>query len=215
MFTGIIQDIGIVESIYRKENSLTMTISTNLETAHLSLGASISCNGCCLTVVESFQKSNKNNFVVDIGFQSLALTNFANLKEGSSINLEPALRVGDSIGGHHLTGHIDYLAKIENFKKINDEFWKLGIYIPQRFCKWMVPKGSIGVVGISLTIANILAKENNESLVEIMIIPHTFKMTTLPFYASQMSIEIEFDQTVKAIASVVETMLPNYIQARK
>ncbi len=215
MFTGIVQDIGIVESIYRNENSIRMAISSDLDKCHMALGASISCNGCCLTVVEFFQKSNKNVFVVDVGYQSLALTNFDKMVVGSRINLEPALRVGDALGGHHMTGHIDYLAKINDFHKISDEFWKLVISIPKQYSKWMVPKGSIGIAGISLTIAGITFEENEDSLIEIMIIPHTYLKTNLQFYASQMSIEPEFDQSVKAIASIVESMLPNYIQARK
>jgi len=215
MFTGIVQDIGIVESIYRNENSIRMAISSDLDKCHMALGASISCNGCCLTVVEFFQNSNKNVFVVDIGYQSLALTNFDKMVVGSQINLEPALRVGDALGGHHMTGHIDYLAKINEFYKISDEFWKLLISIPKQYSKWMVPKGSIGIAGISLTIAGITLEENEDSLIEIMIIPHTYLKTNLQFCASQMSIEIEFDQSVKAIASIVESMLPNYIQARK
>mgnify|MGYP003452438435 CR=1 FL=1 len=131
------------------------------------------------------------------------------------LNLEPSLRVGDALGGHHLTGHVDYLSNILEFHKVEDEFWKLVLFVPKRFANWIIPKGSIAVAGISLTIAAISLTENHDSLVEIMIIPHTYKNTILQFYASQISIEIEFDQTVKAIASVLETMLPSYIQARK
>lgn len=215
MFTGIIQDIGVVESVAYNENSIRMSFSTTLDEIHLSLGASIACNGCCLTVVEYYKKLSKNFFVVDIGYQSLALTNFKLLKKGSFVNLEPALRVGDALGGHHMSGHIDALCKIVELQKIDQEFWRLTLLIPQKFLKWLIPKGSIGVAGISLTIAGIFPLATEDSLVEIMIIPHTFHNTILQYFASEMSIEIEFDQTVKAIASILETMLPIYIQARK
>jgi riboflavin synthase len=215
MFTGIIQDIGVVESISYNENSIRMSLATILDEVHLSLGASIACNGCCLTLVEHYKKLDKNFFTVDVGYQSLALTNFNSLKIGSFVNLEPALRVGDALGGHHMSGHIDSLCKVLEFHKVNEEFWKLTLQIPQKFAKWLIPKGSIGVSGISLTIANISSLAMTDSLVEIMIIPHTFHNTILQYIASEMSIEIEFDQTVKAIASILETMLPSYIQARK
>lgn len=215
MFTGLVQDIGVIESISYNENSLRMSLVTILDEVHLSLGASIACNGCCLTVVECYKKLDKNFFTVDIGYQSLALTNFKSLKLGSFVNLEPALRVGDALGGHHMSGHIDALCKVREFHKVNNEFWKLTLQIPKEFAKWLVPKGSIGVSGVSLTIAGISSAAMADSFVEIMIIPHTFHNTILQYIAPEMSIEIEFDQTVKAIASILETMLPSYIQARK
>jgi riboflavin synthase len=215
MFTGLVQDIGVIESILYNQNSLRMTLSTILDEIHLSLGASIACNGCCLTVVESYKKLGKNFFTVDVGYQSLANTNFKLLKKGSFVNLEPALRVGDALGGHQMSGHIDSLCKVVEFLKNDEEFWKLTLQISKEFTKWVVPKGSIGVSGISLTIARITSVSMADSLVEIMIIPHTFHNTILQYIAPEMSIEIEFDQTVKAIASILETMLPNYIQARK
>ncbi len=215
MFTGIVQDIGVVNSIIHNEDSIRMSVITILDDVHLSLGSSIACNGCCLTVVEFYKKLTKNFFTVDIGYQSLALTNFKSLKIGSFVNLEPALRVGDALGGHHMSGHIDSLCNITEFYKINKDFWKLTLQIPKEFSKWLVPKGSIGVFGISLTIAKISNAAMADSSVEIMIIPHTFYNTILQYIAPGMSIEVEFDQTVKAIASVLETMLPSYIQARK
>ena len=215
MFTGIIQDIGVIESISHFENAIKMSISTRLNESYLALGASVSCNGCCLTVVEFYKKANKNLFIVDIGYQSLDLTRFQYLKKGSFVNLEPALRVGDSLGGHQMTGHIDALCEVVDFHKVNEEFWKFIVRIPQQFSKWILPKGSIGISGISLTIASITQTESLDSLVEIMIIPHTFHNTELQFFAPETGIEVEFDQTVKAIASMLETMLPSYIQARK
>ncbi len=215
MFTGIIQDIGVVEAITHNEDSIRMSLVTILDEVHLSLGASIACNGCCLTIVEFYKKLGKNFFTVDIGYQSLALTNFKSLKKGSFVNLEPALRVGDALGGHQMSGHIDSLCKVVELYEVNKEFWKLTLLIPKEFSKWLVPKGSIGLFGISLTIACISNSVMADSFVEIMIIPHTFHNTILQYIAPGMSIEVEFDQTVKAIASVLETMLPSYIQARK
>ncbi|WGL58981.1 riboflavin synthase [Pigmentibacter sp. JX0631] len=215
MFTGIVRDLGKVEFLLKCENSLKLTISSNLDISFYALGASVSCNGCCLTVIESYAKNKISYFTVDVGYQSLALTNLGKLKLGSILNIEPALRLGDSLGGHHVTGHVDALCNISYFEKLDDEFWKLKINIPQEFSQWIILKGSIAVAGISLTIAKIDTFQNGDSVIEIMIIPHTFSNTILHEFRADMEIEIEFDQTVKTIASVVKNMLPGYIQARK
>ncbi|MGY3803681.1 riboflavin synthase [Pigmentibacter ruber] len=215
MFTGIIRDLGKVEFLFKSENSLKLTISSSLQMSFFAQGASVACNGCCLTVIESYSKNNTSYFTVDVGYQSLALTNLGKLEIGSSLNLEPALLLGDSLGGHHVSGHVDALCKITFFEKYDDEFWKLKINIPQEFSHWVILKGSIAVAGISLTIANINGLPAGDSEIEIMIIPHTYSNTILQEYKADMEIEIEFDQTVKTIASVVKNMLPGYIQARK
>lgn len=215
MFTGLVQDIGIVRSVFVNLNSIRMSILTKLDECHLNLGASIACNGCCLTVVEFYKDFDTKVFVVEIGYQTLAHTNFKLLNIGSYINLEPAIRIGDPMGGHHVTGHIDTLCNIISFNKIDQEFWKLTLQIPGEFSSLIFQKGCIAVAGISLTIANVLHSEIEDTLIEIMIIPHTFRNTILQYIAEDKSIEVEFDQTVKAIASVVENMLPSYIQARK
>ncbi|WP_338636880.1 riboflavin synthase [Spirobacillus cienkowskii] len=218
MFTGIIQDIGVILFKESFHNSLRLSIKTKLNKSYLGIGSSIACNGCCLTIVEVYSEQDSHIFLVDIGIESIKLTNFTLLQVGSCVNLEPALRIGDSLGGHQLTGHIDCMCVIEEFNKINNQdgdFWKLMIRIPSKFTKWVIPKGSIAIAGISLTIAQILPGDHEDKFIEIMIIPHTFRYTNLQFFAAKMCIEVEYDQSVKAIASVLETMLPNYIQARK
>ncbi|MBX9704446.1 MAG: hypothetical protein K2X39_09865, partial [Silvanigrellaceae bacterium] len=108
MFTGIIKDVGIIEYIKKNQNSLKLGISTKLDLRYLEEGASVSCNGCCLTVVKT-QTETRTLFFVDVGPQSLVLTRFLDAKQGDPINIEPALRVGDSLGGHSVSGHIDTL----------------------------------------------------------------------------------------------------------
>lgn len=215
MFTGIVRDIGEIEFLVKNENSLKLIISTQLEKSYFALGASVACNGCCLTVVEFFSKDEKNFFTVDIGYQSLQLTQFGNMGLNSKVNVEPALRVGDSLGGHHVSGHVDVLCNISKLEGIANGFWQLKLIIPKEFVAWVIPKGSIAVAGISLTIAEIEHFSNGDAEITIMIIPHTYKNTILHNYKANMQIEIEFDQAIKTIASIVKNMLPSYIQARK
>jgi riboflavin synthase len=217
MFTGIIQDIGKVEFLSALTNSLRLGISTKLSKEHLALGASMACNGCCLTVVDTkFDDKNKENiFYVDVGPETLAITCFSELKIGSFLNLEPALRVGDAMSGHQVTGHIDTSCEIYDFKSSENGFWKLSLLVKKEFAKWVIPKGSICVAGISLTVANRIVRDDGDILVEIMIIPHTYCYTILQFIDSSVplrqKIEVEFDHLIKAIASTIENMVPMYI----
>jgi len=202
LFTGIIKNIGTVKSFSHNfdRSHLRMSIETQLAAQDLELGASIACNGCCLTVVDF----REFEFTVEVGPETLERTNFSKVTIGSQINLEPALRVGDPLGGHQLTGHVDTLCSIVNFsaqEKAQGSFWELTLRIPKKFTHWVVPQGSIAVAGISLTIANILPIENSEDkLLEMMIIPHTYQHTILQNCTAGMMLEVEFDQIVKIIS---------------
>lgn len=217
MFTGIIQDIGFIYSIQKFSSSLRISIVSKLPISRFELGASIACNGCCLTIVDFKALENGNVlFDVDIGPESLNLTQFSTLSEGDMLNLELALKLGDSLGGHQFTGHIDALCKVIHWNVLEDAFWKLRIQIPSQFCENVVPKGSIAIAGVSLTIAHIFKlPEEDSCIVEIMVIPHTFENTTLKNFVHGLSVEVEFDPMIKAIASLLKNVLPNYIQARK
>jgi riboflavin synthase len=209
MFTGIIQDLGVVLEKVIKENTLTLAISTKLKPTHLALGASIACNGCCLTVT----KTKDDVFYVDLGPETISLTRFSQVKIGDKINLEPALRVGDALGGHNVSGHVDGSFPVIFFEKTQSEFWKLSLSIPKKFGKFMISKGSLAVAGISLTIASISSLPNDQIRVDFMIIPHTYDNTILQFIsANNNNLEVEFDQSAKAIASLFEGMIINYSQ---
>ena len=212
MFTGIIQDLGTIQDIILNDHSMRLGISTSLDKVHLTLGASIACNGCCLTIT----KVVENIFFVDIGPETLALTRFAKLNLGDKINLEPALRVGDALGGHQVSGHVDGVFNVFSFVKIDENFWKLSLIFPNKFSKFMILKGSIAIAGISLTIANIYSQPNDMVCAEFMIIPHTYFNTILQFTSANFnSFEVEFDQSTKTIASLIEGMIINYSQKTK
>lgn len=212
MFTGIVQDIGTIVVCEKYNQSMKLGIETKLDPIHLQLGASVSCNGCCLTVV-AFKDQT---FFVDIGPESLQKTYFSHLKCGDKLNLEPALRVGDAIGGHQVTGHVDGLFDILSFEKTNNDFWKLSLKIPKEFSKYIIPKGSVSLMGISLTIAHFCSLPNDCTRVEFMIIPHTYHNTILHLIsAEKRPVELEFDQAAKTIASLFEGMIFNYSQMTK
>ena len=209
MFTEIVQDIGEVKEKSVSENTMTLGISTKLNPTHLALGASVACNGCCLTITRVVD----NTFYVDLGPETLSLTRFSHINVGDKINLEPALRVGDALGGHQMSGHIDGTFPIVNFEKTSNNFWKLTLEFPEKCSKFMILKGSIAIAGISLTIAALNSHPNESVHADFMIIPHTFENTILQFIsAKNNSLEVEFDQSTKAIASLFEGMIIKYSQ---
>ena len=214
MFTGLIRDVGTLVESVRFSNSLRVTIETSLPLADLSLGASVACNGTCLTVVSATELScgKKNKFEVEIGPETMALTRFGlphSVLPGAKINLEPALRMGDALGGHMVSGHVDTLGEILLNEPTQDGFWKLRIRVPQKFSNYTIQKGSIAISGVSLTLALLNRSEN---WLEIMLIPHTLEKTNLSDLKVGDSVEIEFDSQAKTVADLLSVMLPNQLK---
>jgi len=217
MFTGIVRDIGKIVFLDRKKDSLFLKIETRLPLSDLAIGLSVACNGCCLTIIHVETVEDCCVFAVEVGPETLAVTGFSHLHVGSLLNLEPALRVGDSLSGHQVTGHIDTTCPVLAFVPLKDGFWKLSLKVNASFSKWLIPKGSIAVTGISLTVAQKQTLDDKNIQIDMMIIPHTFEHTTLSFLASSglpdesKKLEVEFDPLTKAIASTIENMIPMYI----
>lgn len=183
MFTGIVEETGRIKEKKSKGNGFEITIEGNKIFDDLKIGDSISVNGVCLTV----EKINKNNFSVSISSQTKNQTNLGDVKTGEYVNLERALKIGDRIGGHFLTGHIDFKTKITYFKK-EGEFYLMKIKIPEEYRKYIVKKGSIAVDGISLTIA-----EFDESEVLFYLIPFTIENTNLKYRKTGEFVNVEID----------------------
>jgi riboflavin synthase len=158
-------------------------------------------------VFENLHHSRKNYFECDVGPETLALTRFGKLSAGDEINLEPALCVGDALGGHHVTGHIDTLCEVDSFEPTQDGFYRLRIRVGAPYTKFLILKGSVAVAGVSFTIAQLHDINEKEKIVEIMVIPHTLEKTNLTNTRSHTQIEVEFDTMVKTICSVVESMM--------
>lgn len=187
MFSGIIEGLGSVEAISLRGAIYRFGIQSKDVCLDARIGDSISVNGACLTVVGN-DRGLLNFEVIPETFKN---TNLGYLRSKEKVNLERALRAGDRISGHFVTGHVDCVGDIRKKSYINGNL-TFEIAIPSKFISWILPKGSIAVDGISLTIAG---RKSNTFLV--YIIPHTLKNTTLDFKGPSDKVNIEFDILAK------------------
>jgi len=187
MFSGIIEELGIVNSLSRSSQSLVLKVEALKIIDGLKVGDSVAINGTCLTLTAI----KKNVMSFDLLAQTAKVTNLGMLRPQDKVNLERSLRVGDRISGHFVTGHIDCLGIIRR-KFIKESNLCFEIAIPSLFIKYCVLKGSIAIDGISLTVAAM-----HSNLVSVYIIPHTLKNTTLNSKVPSNKVNIEFDLLVK------------------
>lgn len=193
MFTGIIEEMGIVKSIKSK----VITIEANKIFDDLKLGDSVAVNGTCLTVSSFEGKTSPKIFNADITSETLSRTNLGDLKSGFKVNLERALTLNGRLGGHIVSGHIDGVGIIKNISK-NAEDIELTIEVSPNLMKYIIEKGSVAVDGISLTVAKV-----NKNYFSIAIIPHTLKETILYYKKAGDKVNIEND----IIGKYVEKLL--------
>ena len=192
MFTGIIQDFGLINHVDKGLYS----IKTNLDLSNCNDGASISCNGVCLTAME-IKKNNDDvfTFLVNIGEETLHRTNLAQIiDKNEKINLEKSLKIGDEIGGHFVYGHIDTITNIKDIIKL-DNSWEF--HFEKNFKKnnkYIAEKASISINGISLTIARVTEKNFMISIIE-----HTYNNTNLKYLNLNSKVNIEFDYLARFI----------------
>ncbi|MBI9035890.1 MAG: riboflavin synthase [Bacteroidales bacterium] len=169
MFTGIIEEIGVIKSISKGSKSSQLTISASKVLKDVKLGDSIATNGACLTVV-SFSSTE---FTVDVMAETVRKTTLQKLTAGDKVNLERALRVGDRLGGHMVSGHIDGVGTIRGLLKEENAIW-VNIETSSAILKYIIAKGSVAIDGISLTVAEV-----SDTAFKVSIIPHTAEETTL------------------------------------
>jgi riboflavin synthase len=219
VFTGIIQDIAtVIECTSLSDSGKRLVLCSSINSNRFQIGASVSCNGACLTIVEIHPVPATNEVLLgfDVGPTTLLLTELGNLNKGAKVNIEPSLRMGDDIGGHEVTGHIDCKAVVHSFEKMDEQFFCLKLVVPPEFSKYLISKGSISVKGVSLTIANFYENHtNNKTIVEIMLVPHTLKNTNLSFLQESHSLEIEFDKFTKSIVTQLDKIIPNYLSSKR
>lgn len=187
MFTGIIEDIGTVESFKKTGDCGKMTISSKLPLETIGEGDSIAIDGVCLTVVNI--DGNKCSF--DVAQETLNVTTLGTLDIGSHVNLEMALTMGKALGGHMVTGHVDTPGTIDSVKRLtgNDgDYIEIEITVPSKFFPHLVRKGSVAVDGISLTVADL-----TDDGFRVAIIPHTLEKTTLDEKKEGSTVNIETD----------------------
>lgn len=188
MFTGIIQDVGQVASREMRGVDARVVITTkNLDLADTAIGDSISVQGVCLTVVSL----TRGSFTADVSHETLSLTTLGELKVGSPVNLEPALRAGDRLGGHLVSGHVDGVAQVAETGADGDSL-RVKITVPADLARYVARKGSVTVDGVSLTV-----NEVEGATFGVNLIPHTQTVTTLGRLQPGTRVNLEVDQMAR------------------
>ena len=193
MFTGIIEELGIIENIKNGVNSEILTIKAKKILEESQIGDSISVNGVCLTITNI----GKNSFSADVMHETLKRSSLGNLNRGAKVNLERALQLNTRLGGHIVSGHIDGIGIIKSIKKDDNAVWYT-IEADEKILRYIIEKGSIAIDGISLTVADVNCKEFSVS-----VIPHTRSVTNLSEKKLGSIINIEND----CIGKYVEKLL--------
>ncbi|NDE91571.1 MAG: riboflavin synthase [Alphaproteobacteria bacterium] len=191
MFTGLIQDVGQVVSVAKTATDVMLSIRTEkLPLDAMPMGASIACNGVCLTLIE--KKSGE--FKVQVSAESLAKTTIAQWNVGTAINLEPSLKLGDELGGHLVYGHVDGVGTCVSVTAEGD-CWRFVFEVPHDLAPFIAAKGSITIDGISLTVNSVDANRFG-----VMIIPHTFMHTSIQHVRAGSVVNIEIDMLARYVA---------------
>jgi len=193
MFTGLIEEIGKVQSIIKGEKSARIIIKAEKVLQEVRLGDSISTNGVCLTVTEF----TSNSFSVDVMAETMRRSNLNILSSGDEVNLERALKLGDRLGGHLVSGHIDGMGTITKYENEDNAVW-VTIETSKGILKYIVQKGSITIDGISLTVAYV-----GETAFKVSIIPHTKDITTLLRKKAGEVVNLECDMVGKYIEKLL------------
>ena len=189
MFTGIITDIGTIRSVEQR-GDLRIEIATGYDVTTVDMGASIACDGVCLTVVEK----TSDSFCVDVSAESAGLTNIGEWKTGRLVNLERALKVGDELGGHIVSGHVDGVAEIVALRDEGDST-RVTLRAPGSLAKCIAPKGSVALNGTSLTVNEVDGTDFG-----INFIPHTKAVTTWGSAAVGDRVNLEIDTLARYVA---------------
>ncbi len=193
MFTGIITDIGRVASL-EKTGDTRIRIETDYDTASIDYGASIACSGPCLTVVDK----GEGWFAVDASDETLSCTNLDGWREGTAVNLERALKIGDELGGHVVTGHVDAVVELREIEIVGDST-RLVFSLPEAYRGFVAPKGSVSLDGISLTVNDVA-----EDYFTVNIIPHTQTHTTFGGLKVGDRVNFEIDVLARYVARMTE-----------
>ena len=191
MFTGIITAIGTVREA-RQLGDLRLVIGCPYDPAGIDIGASIACSGVCLTVVERGGTAGDAWFAVDISGESVARTVPGRWQQGSTLNLEGAMRLGDELGGHIVTGHVDGVGTVVSIDPVGDSR-KIVFAAPRDLAPCLAPKGSITVDGVSLTVNEVSDQPDGTCHFSINVIPHTSEVTTLGTLKQGDRVNLEID----------------------
>ena len=194
MFSGIVEDVGVLQALEEKDKGVVLRVGVRkIDAGELVLGESVAVNGVCLTVVSV----EDGSFSVDASHETLSRTNLSGLRTGSGVNLERSLRVGDRMGGHIVTGHVDGVGTVQSIAPVG-ESRVFSFSIPAALAKYVVEKGSVAIDGVSLTVNSVRGAEFS-----VNIIPYTLRETTFSEFRRGREVNIECD----IIGKYVEKML--------
>ena len=197
MFTGIIAHVGTIESLSSGRSGGRITIHAPSVALSLAVSNSIAVNGCCLTVASL----DKERFSADLSGETLAKTSFSTLKTSARVNLEQPLTAGKEFGGHFVLGHVDGVGHVAHLNPEGDNWW-FGVQVPEDFARYIVPKGSITIDGISLTVARW-----HKRIAEVAVIPYTYEHTNLRDRKPGDAVNLEGD--------ILGKYVERYLEARK
>jgi len=203
LFTGIIEHLGTIEALDLKSSGRRITIHAPTVASALAVSNSIAVNGCCLTVVAL----DKENFSADLSGETIQKTSFGaksgGLKKGSRVNLEQPPTAGKELGGHFVQGHVDGTGRVTHLNREGRESdsWWFGVEVPEDFARYIVPKGSITIDGISLTTAR---WNNRTRIAEVAVIPYTYEHTNLSDRKSGDAVNLEGDILGKYVVRYFE-----------
>lgn len=198
MFTGLITDLGRVRAVHRPPTGAAedarFVIESDFDPATLVVGASVACSGACLTVVDA----GDGGFAVDVSGETLSRTTLGTWDVGTSVNLERSLRMGDELGGHIVTGHVDAVATVAERTAVGGS-WRFAIDVPEHLASSIAAKGSVALDGVSLTVNDV-----SSTRFDVNIIPHTFNVTTFGHREVGDGMNLEIDILARYVARQME-----------
>src|SRR5215813_3332844 len=199
MFTGIVTDIGEVVAVEPRAEGLSrLKIACRYDPDTIDIGASIACSGVCLTVVARGRDGNRAWFAADAAAETLRVTTVSGWGRGARLNLERALKVGDELGGHIVAGHADGLATVVAREDLTD-MARLSFYAPAELARFIAPKGSVALDGVSLTVNDV-----TDDTFSVLLIPHTLSVTTFGTLKPGDQLNLEVDVMARYAARLME-----------
>ncbi len=200
MFTGIITDLGTIRTAEQR-GDLRLIIGCGYDMAGVDLGASIACSGCCLTVVDK----GADWFAVDASAETVSKTATGMWSEGRTLNLERALKIGDELGGHIVTGHVDGVGSIEEITPEGGSH-RVTVQVSAEIAPYIAAKGSVTVDGVSLTVNSVSDNADGSASFGLNIIPHTWDVTAFATLAVGQAVNVEIDVLARYLARMKERM---------
>jgi len=204
LFTGIVSDLGEVLEVNEQAEGLRrLSIACGYDPDTIDIGTSIACSGPCLTVVERGRKGNRAFFAVDVAAETLRVTTAGSWQRGTRLNLERSLKLGDELGGHLVSGHVDGIADLLTREDLPD-MARLWLRAPSELARFIAPKGSVALDGVSLTV-----NEVEGDTFSVLLIPHTLKVTTFGTLRAGARLNLEVDQMARYAARLLDSARPH------